>query len=138
MADKDADVPDLWAGEEGISTLAAQFTRKSVERIVGIIRRERARGVSEAALAKAMERDLGDYDEHSRKLLLRLGSGGGVADDFPSDAVTESKKPKPNTVVLTLTTAPAGVQLHSIVRYSCQEWLVSEVEGNNWTLKLLQ
>lgn len=136
MAVDEPEVPDL-AGE-GVSTLAAQFTRQAVDRIVGIIRRERARGVSEATLARAMEKNMRDYDEHTRGLLLRLGSGGALPDDFPTAIVTASQQSKPNTLELTLVSIPKDIALYSLVHHGGREWLVVDCKGNQCTLKLLQ
>ena len=138
MAGKDVELPDLLAGEEGISTLVAQFTRRDVDRIIRVIRRERMKGTPEETIAKAMERDLGNYNAHSRQLLLRLASDETVPDDFPPETVTESKQPKPNTLELTLAAPVPGIQLHTLVHQAGQEWLVMACENSRWTLKLLQ
>ncbi|MGD0091579.1 MAG: hypothetical protein ABSE73_16805 [Planctomycetota bacterium] len=138
MDAQDTEHPDLSAGVEGVSTLTAQFSRRVLERIVRTIQRERARGVPDDKIARAMERDLSGYDEHSRRLLLRLASGGLLSDDFPPETVAGSEQLKSNTLLLTLTAAPSGIKTHSIVHYQGREWLVAACEKNCCKLKLVQ
>ena len=125
------------ATEEGTSTLAAQFTRESVARIVKIIRRERQNGADEDTIVKMMEKHLADYDEHSREILRKLAWGGEIPDDFPKDIVVESTQPRTNTLDLKLSAMPSGVKLYSLVHYCGNEWLVVSADKLKVTLKLL-
>src|SRR5437016_6211770 len=115
MASDSAEIPDFQ--EEGVHTIAAQVTREAVERIIKIIQRERERGQTQKALAKTLAKNLADYDEHTRALLLKLGFDEEIPDDFPDAVVTNSEQLKANTLVLTLTEAPAGLNLFSLVRH---------------------
>ena len=138
MAEEQVKRSDQPAREEGINTLAAQFTRRRVARYMAIIRHERAKGLSDETIADQMTRALGDYDQHSRKLLLHLASGGAVPDDFPPETIIREEQPKDNTVVMTLAAAPPDIQQYSLVHHHGQEWLVVECDRNKWMLKLLE
>lgn len=138
MADNAAKLPNLPGREEGINTLAAQFTRRLVARYIGLIQRELAKGTPEEKILAEIGRAPGGYDEHSCKLLVRLASGGEVPDDFPPETVTKREQPKENTVVLTLSAVPSGIRQYTLVHYQDQQWLVVECEKHKWTLKSLE
>lgn len=122
---------------EGINTLAAQASRQSIERIVTIVRRERERGVTEKQLSQLLARSLPDYDEHTRKLLLKLGSSPDVPDDFPPENVVASQQVKTNTVELTVKELPADITLFTLVRYQGKQWLIVNSKDKSLTLKAL-
>jgi hypothetical protein len=136
MASSEDEVPDLSA--EGVHTIAAQLSRQAVDRIVGIVKRERRRGITENVLRKSLEKNLPDYDKHSLTMLLKLGSDEFVPDDFPADNVAKSERIKDNTLELTLVQIPKDINLFSLVRHQDQEWLVSEARRTTLTLKLLK
>jgi hypothetical protein len=122
---------------EGINTLAAQASRQSIDRIVIIIRRERERGVTEKQLGQLLARSLPDYDEHTRKLLLKLGSSADVPDDFPLENVASSQQVKANTIELTVKELPSDITLFTLVRYQGKQWLIVNNKDKSLTLKAL-
>jgi hypothetical protein len=134
-ADHD-NIDDLSA--EGIHTIAAQLSRQAVDRIVGIVRKQRQNGVSQQTLLKLLAKNLPDYDKHSLDLLLKLGSAESISDDFPDSNVISNERVKANTVELTLKSMPTEINLFSLVRHQGQEWLVVEAGTGKCTLKLLQ
>lgn len=131
------EVPELVSPEEGFSTLSAQITRQSVDRITTIIRRERQKGTPNEKITRALRNDLSDYDDHTRGLLERLADEGTIADDFKADNVASRVETKPGRVVLTVKENPADLRLYSLVRYLGSEWLVVECREKDWTLKKL-
>jgi hypothetical protein len=138
MAQEKKTVADLAGLQEGLSTLGAQASQVNMNRILGLIRRELARGVPEERVKEAMDRQLTDYDDHSRGLMLKLARGGAVPDCFPAEMVKESAQIKENTVAVTLASAPPDIALFSIVRYQQKEWLVNECAGNRLVLKAME
>jgi hypothetical protein len=136
MAADNENVDDL--SVEGVHTIAAQLSRQAVDRITGIIRRQRESGVTQQALLKALKKNLPDYDKHSLDLLLKLGGDETPADDFPASIVTHSERVKANTIELTLTSMPTDINLFSLVHHQGEEWLVVEAKNSKCTLKLLQ
>jgi hypothetical protein len=136
MADTDPQLPDM--ADEGISTLAAQLTRRQIDRIIEKIKAVRASGKSEQAIEAAMTKDLPDYDAHTLGRLRQMATGGEIADDFAPESISASKQPKPNTVEITFATPPAGLKLHSLVRHQSKNWLVVAADGKTWTLKFVE
>lgn len=136
MADTDPQLPDM--ADEGISTLAAQLTRRQIDRIIEKIKAVRASGKSEKAIEAAMAKDLPDYDAHTLARLRQIATGGEIADDFTTENISASKQPKPNTVEITFSTPPTGLKLHSLVRYQSKNWLVVAADGKTWTLKFVE
>jgi hypothetical protein len=133
MSDKPAKSP--W--EEGASTLAAQFTRHSVNHIIRQIQDQRKKGVPEAEIEANLEKNLAAYDSHSRTMLLKLSRGENIPDDFLPANILESKQTKDNTLILSFYSVPEGIRLYSLVRYCQKEWLVVWIEKQTLTLKLL-
>ena len=121
----------------GFQTLAAMSTRRSVDKIVKILRRERQRGVADDVLRRAMGTQLSDYDEQSRDLMFRLAAGGEIADDFPPQILKATERPKTGTMALTLSALPPKIGLHSLVHHRGEDWMVSELSGLRVVLKLL-
>lgn len=136
MADSDSTLPDM--SHEGISTLSAQLTRRQVDRHVERIKELRAKGIPDATITAAMQKDLPDYDTHTLMRLRQLATGGEIPDDFAAASIASSKQPKPNTIELSFTSAPSEIKLHSLVRYQGKNWLVVAAQGNNWTLKFVE
>jgi hypothetical protein len=132
------DLPELVAPEEGLATLMAQITRRWVDRLVRLIRQQREKGVPDEVIARALRRDLPDFDAHTRRRVMELAAGAAIPDDFPAEAVAESEQPKPNTIVLTVSGVRPDLGQYSLVRYHGTEWLVSACQGGRWTLKLLE
>ena len=138
MADTIAKPSDPSGREEGINTLAAQFTRRLVARYIGLIQRELAKGTPEEKIVAEIARAPGGYDDHSCALLLRLAAGDSVPDDFPPEIVVKREQPKDNTVVLTLSASPSGIQQYSLVHHHGAQWLVVERDKDTWMLKALE
>lgn len=136
MADTDSPLPDM--SDEGISTLAAQLTRRQIDRIIEKIKTVRASGKPENAIEAAMAKDLHDYDAHTLTRLRQMASGVEIPDDFKPESIADSKQPKPNTVVLSFIAPPAGLKLHSLVRHQGKNWLVVAAQGTTWTLKFVE
>ena len=136
MAADNENVDDLSA--EGVHTIAAQLSRQAVDRIAGIIRRQRKAGMTQQALMKALAKNLPDYDKHSLDLLMKIGGDETVPEDFPDSIVTRSERVKANTVELTLSSMPTDINLFSLVHHKGEEWLVVEAKNSKCTLKLLQ
>ncbi|GMV79603.1 MAG: hypothetical protein AMXMBFR7_07870 [Planctomycetota bacterium] len=140
MSNKDEhEAPELVSPEEGLGTLMAQMTRKWVDRIVGTLRVQRARGANFAALNRSLQAGLPNFDAHSRQRLLDLAGELPIPDDFTPETVSKAEQPKPNTIHLSVTQPPAAdLGPYSLVRYQGTEWLVAEQTGAKWTLKLLE
>jgi len=136
MSSDTANVPDFQ--EEGMHTLAAQVSRKAADKIVGVIQRERVRGATRQALAKALAKNMADYDDHTRELLLKMGFEEPIPDDFPDAILKASERVKENTVILTLTEFPKGLTLFTLVRHKNLEWLIVDKKDNSVTLKMLK
>lgn len=134
MASEEGDIPDL-AKSAGFLTLSAQLSREAVDRVVNILRRELAAGRDTSYLANELQRNLSDYDAHSRQLLMQLGAQAKIADDFPADLVASSEAVKANTVELKLTRTPEGINLFSLVFHKNGLWLITEFEGTRCILK---
>jgi hypothetical protein len=134
MASEEGDIPDL-AKSAGFLTLSAQLSREAVDRVVNILRRELTAGRDAAYLADELQRNLPDYDAHSRGLLMQMGSQSPIADDFPASLVASSNPMKANTLELKLTRAPEGINLFSLVFHKNGLWLITEFEGTRCVLK---
>lgn len=134
MASEEGDIPDL-AKSAGFLTLSAQLSREAVDRVVNILRRELAAGRDTSYLANELQRNLPDYDAHSRQLLMQLGGQTPIADDFPANVVASSEAVKANTVELKLTRTPEGINLFSLVFHKNGLWLITEFEGTRCILK---
>ncbi|HYF51753.1 MAG TPA: hypothetical protein VEJ63_20220 [Planctomycetota bacterium] len=136
MSADTANVPDFQ--EEGMHTLAAQVSRKAADRITAVIKRERARGATRQALVKALAKNLADYDEHTRELLMKMGFEEPIPDDFPDSIVKATEQVKANTIVLTLTEIPAGLTLFTLTQHKNQQWLIVDKKDTTVTLKMLK
>jgi len=134
MASDEGDIPEL-AKSAGFLTLSAQLSREAVDRVVNIVRRELANGRSPSFLAKELQKNLPDYDAHSRQILMQLGAQTKIADDFPPDLVASTEAVKSNTIELKLTRVPEGISLFSLVFHKNGLWLITEFEGTRCVMK---
>lgn len=134
MASDEGDIPEL-AKSAGFLTLSAQLSREAVDRVVSILKRELAAGRSASYLAKELQKNLPDYDAHSRQILMQLGAGVKPADDFPADAVLACEPVKANTIELKLARMPEGLGLFTLVSYKNSLWLITEFDGSRCVLK---
>ncbi|MCZ7647792.1 MAG: hypothetical protein M5U26_21465 [Planctomycetota bacterium] len=122
-----------------MGTLMAQMTRQWVDKVVKVIRSEREKGVPFAALNRSLKQGLPNFDAHTRQRLLDLASDLELADDFAQESIAKSEQLKPNTIRITLAAPPeADLGIYSLIRFHGAEWLVTEQQGDVWTLKLLE
>lgn len=133
MADE-CEIPEL-TKSAGFLTLSAQLSREAVDRVVDILRREMKAGRSATFLAGELQKNLPDYDDHSRALLIQLGTQAKIKDDFAADTIASSTEVKENTLELKLIRAPEGINLFSLVFHKNGLWLVTEFNGNRCVLK---
>jgi hypothetical protein len=136
MTDGDDPIPGL-AESAKFMTLSAQVCKSDVERVTRIIKRETDQGRSPSLLLAELKKSLPDYDDHSRALLMKLGVGAPLTDDFPDSIVESSVAVKANTLELALKSPPADVSLFSLVYHKNTLWLISEFQGNRCVLKQL-
>jgi len=114
------------------------LNRGSVERVTQIIRREKDKGIKDDAIAKAMARDLSEYDEHSRMLLRKIAAGGLIEDDFPPDIISDTNQAQPDFMTLVVSVQPPNIQKKSLVRHNGKNWTVVMCGDNQYTLRLLE
>lgn len=131
MADA-GEIPGL-SESAGFLTLSAQLSRSAVDRVVKILQRELQSGTSAAYLAEELRKNLPDYDDHSRAILMQLGAGTRLKDDFPN--VSSATNVKDNTLELKLPAMPTGINLFSLVAHRNSLWLVTECADNRCILK---
>jgi hypothetical protein len=134
MQNGDDDLPEL-AKSAGFLTLSAQLSREAVDRVVSILRKELANGRSASFLAKELQKNLSDYDDHSRQILMQMANGTRLAEDFPGDVIESSAAVKSNTLELSLKRAPEGISLFSLVNHQNGLWLVTEYSAGRCVLK---
>ena len=134
MPNGDDELPEL-AKSAGFLTLSAQLSREAVDRVVSILQKELANGRSKSFLAKELQKNLSDYDDHSRQILMQMATGTSLMDDFPGDVIESSAAVKSNTLELSLKRAPEGISLFSLVNHQNGLWLVTEYSAGRCVLK---
>jgi len=132
LEEKPADLPP-----EGMGTLAAQLTLKSVNTFLEKIEQARSRGVDERELVQALQRELADYDLHTQRRLLQFADGVVIPDDFGPEAVRETVHVKPNTMQVSFNTVPEFLGQYTLVRYLGKDWLTTASDGDTFTFKAL-
>lgn len=132
------EMPDeIFQSSEGYSTLAAQFTRKTVDKIVVLVRKLRRDGWTERKILAQMREDLQAYPPAAVKRLYDLASDTPVADDVkPSNFVSETEVKK-NTVDVTVKVAIPGIQKDGLFQHQGAVWLVLSADRKVYRLKKL-
>lgn len=128
---------EIFQSSEGYSTLAAQWTRKSVDKIIVLVRKLRRDGWTEKKILAQMREDLQAYSRPAIQRLYDLASDKPVADDVtPANLVSETEVKK-NTVDVTVKVAIPGIQKDGLFQHRGAVWLVLAVDGKVYRLKKL-
>lgn len=128
---------EIFQSSEGYSTLAAQFTRKTVDKIVVLVRKLRRDGWTGRKILAQMREDLQAYPRHAVQRLYDLASDKPVPDDVtPSNFVSE-KEVKKNTVDVTVKVAIPGLQKDGLFQHRGAVWLVLSADRKVYRLKKL-
>lgn len=122
---------------EGMPTLAAQFTRKFVERIVTMVGKIRKQGWTEEKIWAQMTKDLAAYPSHTVQRLYDMSLARKVADDVVASNVASEKQPKADTREVTVKAAVPGLESGGLAQYKGACWVVGAVQGKTYILKKL-
>jgi hypothetical protein len=132
------DMPDeIFQSSEGFSTLAAQFTKKSVDKIVVLVRKLRRDGWTEKKILAQMQGDLQAYPKTAIRRLYDLASDKPVPDDVTPANLVSEKDVKPNTVDVTVKVAIPGIQKDGLFQHQGAVWLVLSADQKVYRLKKL-
>jgi hypothetical protein len=131
-------MPDeIFQSSEGFSTLAAQFTKKSVDKIVVLVRKLRRDGWTEKKILAQMQGDLQAYPKTAIRRLYDLASDKPVPDDVTPANLVSEKDVKPNTVDVTVKVAIPGIQKDGLFQHQGAVWLVLSADQKVYRLKKL-
>lgn len=131
-------MPDeLFAPPEGASTLAAQFSRRSVQKIVLVARSLRRDGWTERRILARMKEDLRAYPAHAVRRLYELSRDTTPPDDVrPSNLVSEEKV-KEGTLRLTVKVPLPGIEAGGLLQHRGACWYVVSAAGSAYVVKSL-
>lgn len=135
---RERETDDLTPPREGMSTLAAQYTRRSVEHILKVIQTLRHKGKSEEAIRERMQQELRQFSPFSLERLYQKSIGRAIPDDFKQENIAQLEAVKSNTIRVTVHQLPGEVQVDDLVLYRGEDWYVSWIEGKTYTLKQVQ
>lgn len=131
-------MPDeLFPSSEGYSTLAAQFTKKTVNKIVVLVRKLRRDGWTEKKILAQMNEDLKAYPRPAIRRLYDLASEKKVPDDVTPANLVAEQDVKVNTVDVTVKVAIPGIQKDGLFQHRGDPWLVISVDGTTYRIKKL-
>jgi hypothetical protein len=131
-------MPDeIFQSSEGFSTLAAQFTKKSVDKIVVLVRKLRRDGWTEKKILAQMQGDLQAYPKTAIRRLYDLASDKPVPDDVTPANLVSEKDVKPNTVDVSVKVAIPGIQKDGLFQHQGAVWLVLSADQKVYRLKKL-
>lgn len=131
-------MPDeIFQSSEGYSTLAAQFTRKVVDKIVVLVRKLRRDGWTEKKILAQMRGDLQAYPRSAVQRLYDLASDKPVPDDVTPANLVSEKEVKANTIDLTVKVAIPGIQKDGLFQHRGAVWLVLSADKKVYRLKKL-
>lgn len=128
---------DLLFPSEGASTLAAQFTRRAVQKIVTVARSLRRDGWTERKILARMKEDLRAYPAHAVRRLYDLSREKAVPDDVrPSNLVSEQAV-KERTLRLTVKVPVPGIEQGGLLQHKGDCWYVVSASGPTYVIKSL-
>ncbi len=128
---------ELPESPEGFSTLAAQFTRSVVDKIVSTVRKLRAEGWTEGSILARMREDLRAYPSHAVQRLYDLSRDKAIPDDVASSNLASEKEVKADTIEVGVRVPLPGVEKGGLLQHKGSCWYVVEVRGPVYTLKKL-
>jgi hypothetical protein len=133
-----ADMPDeIFQSSEGFSTLAAQFTRKSMTKFIVLVRKLRRDGWTEKKILGQMQKDLQAYPRSAIRRIYDLASDKPVPDDVTPANLVSEKEVKANTIDVTVKVAIPGIQRDGLFQHQGATWLVLSAEDKVYRLKKL-
>lgn len=131
-------MPDeIFQSSEGFSTLAAQFTKRTVDKIVVLVRKLRRDGWTEKKILAQMNEDLRAYPKPAIRRLFDLASEKKVPNDVTPANLVSEREVKANTLEVTVKVAIPGIQKDGLFQHHGAAWLVQSVDGNTYLLKKL-
>jgi hypothetical protein len=122
---------------EGFSTLAAQFTRKVVDRIVSTIRDLRRRGWTERRILAQLKKDLRAFPSHAIRRLYDLSRDRAIPDDVAASNIASEKEVKTDTLELVVRVELPGVEKGGLLQHRGSCWYVASASGTAYVLKKL-
>jgi len=122
---------------EGFETLAAQFTKQDIERILTTVNQLREGGRTEDEILTIMKRELAHYSLHTISLLYAMSTGKTIPDDIEPEFIKHETEPKQGTIELTLTGKNPHLQSGELIRHKGATWYVATVNGQMALLKNL-
>lgn len=131
-------MPDeVFLPPEGMSTLAAQFSRRSVQKILTVARSLRRDGWTERRILERMKADLRAYPAHAVRRLYDLSREKPVPDDIrPSNLVAEAAV-KAGTLRLTVKVPVPGIERGGLLQHRGTCWYVVSATGPELVVKSL-
>lgn len=121
--------------DAGYATLSAQITRRSISKILSKLRAQIQTGTSKSDFLHSKQFE--DYNQHSREVLFDLAAGEPAGEDFPPNIILRSTPLKPGTQEIELSAIPAGIVLFTLIQHDKHAWLVTDMKGKCFTLKLI-
>jgi hypothetical protein len=128
---------EVFQSSEGFSTLAAQFTRKAVDKIIVVARSLRRDGWTEKKILSKMQEDLRAYPRHAVRRLHDLAMDKPVGDDATPSNLVSDRETKKNTKELTVKVAIPGIEKDGLFQHEGALWLVLSAEGKTYLIKKL-
>ena len=122
---------------EGFSTLAAQFTRSVLDRILSTVKKLREQGWPERRILARMRQDLKLYPSHAVQRLYDLSCNKEISDDIaPSNLVSE-KEVKKDALDVAVRVLIPGIERGGLLQHRASCWYVVDVRGTTYGLKKL-
>lgn len=128
---------EIFQSSEGYSTLAAQFTKKTVDKIVVLVRKLRRDGWTEKRILAQMREDLQAYPRAAVRRLYDLASDRPVPDDVTPANLVSEQEVKKNTVDVTVKVAIPGIRRDGLFQHQGAVWLVLSADRKVYRLKKL-
>lgn len=122
---------------EGMPTLAAQFTRHLVEKLLGMVAKLREQGWPESKILPQMLQDLPGYPRHTVRRLYDMSLGKSIPDDIQPSNLRSEKAPKPDTLEVAVKVAIPAIEPGGLIQYQGTCWCVASVQGTTYVLKKL-
>ena len=124
--------------DEGYPTLAMQFTRASVNKVLQTVVVLRQQGWPEPKILARMQKDLNQFSPRTLRRLYDLSKGGVPPDDVAVSNVESEKELKQGTLELTVKVAIPGVFIAGeLLQHRAACWFVASVSGRTYVLKQL-
>jgi hypothetical protein len=120
---------------EGVDTLSAEYTGKSVLRILAELERMRVAGTTDEELRRRLFMGVRSFDRRSLDRIFRMFLREPIPDDFPPEKIASVERPKESTVTIRVHLPMPLIGRDSLVRFQGKDYLVTRHNDDRYFLK---